>query len=86
MSSTSANLLDKFRIPGRVAVITGGAGLLGRKHAEAIAEAGGIPVLADVSQEAAEAAAAGLRQEFGIDASGWHCDVTRKESVTKLIS
>jgi NAD(P)-dependent dehydrogenase (short-subunit alcohol dehydrogenase family) len=85
MSASSTHLLDKFRIPGRVAVITGGAGLLGRKHAEAIAEAGGIPVLADISPEAAETAAAGLSQEFGIDASGWHCDVTSKESVTKLM-
>ncbi|MGE4504004.1 MAG: SDR family oxidoreductase [Desulfovibrionaceae bacterium] len=42
------NTLDKFRIDGRVAIITGGAGLLGRKHAEAIAEAGGFPVLWDV--------------------------------------
>ena len=37
-----------FDLSDRVAVITGGAGLLGRKHAEVIAGAGGIPVLADL--------------------------------------
>lgn len=37
-----------FSLEGRVAIITGGAGLLGVRHAEAIASAGGIPVLADI--------------------------------------
>ena len=41
----SRNLFD---LTGRVAIITGGTGLLGQQHAEAIAEAGGIPVLADI--------------------------------------
>lgn len=37
-----------FRLDGRVAVITGGAGLLGERHAEAIADLGGHPVLVDL--------------------------------------
>lgn len=37
-----------FSLDGRVAVITGGLGLLGRHHAAAIAAFGGIPVLLDV--------------------------------------
>ena len=37
-----------FGLDGRVAVITGGLGLMGRRHAEAIAGAGGIPVLVDL--------------------------------------
>ena len=36
---------QSFDLTGKVAVITGGAGLLGEKHAEAIAEFGGIPIL-----------------------------------------
>lgn len=39
-----------FSLEGRVAIITGGLGLLGRKHGEAIAGAGGIPVLVDIQQ------------------------------------
>ncbi len=42
-------LSELFSLKGRVAVITGGAGLLGIKHAEIIAEAGGTPVLIDLS-------------------------------------
>ena len=37
-----------FSLSGRVAIVTGGAGLLGLEHAKAIAAANGIPVLADI--------------------------------------
>lgn len=37
-----------FDLTGKVAIITGGAGLLGQQHAGAIASAGGTPVLWDV--------------------------------------
>ena len=47
---------DVFDLTGRVAAITGGAGLLGEQHARAIARAGGIPVLLDVSPRAAQKA------------------------------
>lgn len=45
------NTMSKFEIQGRVIIITGGAGFLGRKHAEAILDGGGIPVLIDISDE-----------------------------------
>ena len=36
---------NNFDITGKVVVITGGSGLLGRAHAQAVAEFGAIPVL-----------------------------------------
>ena len=36
-----------FDLSGKVVLITGGAGLLGKMHAEAVKEYGGIPVLTD---------------------------------------
>lgn len=50
-------MLERFQLDGRVAVITGGGGLLGREHAAAIANAGGIPVLADLNGDAARRSA-----------------------------
>ncbi len=43
---------DRFFIEDRVVIITGGAGLLGKKHAEAVIEGKGIPVLLDISETA----------------------------------
>ena len=44
-------LFNKFQLTNKVAIITGGVGLLGIKHAEAIAEMGGIPILLDIDVE-----------------------------------
>src|ERR1039458_9499027 len=75
-----------FSLSGRVAVITGGAGLLGVRHAEAIASAGGTPVLADIRGDEAGAEAAKIGKAFGVPAMGVACDVTRAESVTALLA
>ncbi len=59
-----------FDLSGRVAVITGGAGLLGRKHAEAIASQGGIPVLVDLEISQPDQQALEISTAFGVDALG----------------
>lgn len=74
-----------FSLAERVAIITGGAGLLGVRHAEAVAAAGGIPVLADIRGADAEAVAAEISAAFGVPAIGAGCDITRAESVEALL-
>jgi NAD(P)-dependent dehydrogenase (short-subunit alcohol dehydrogenase family) len=73
--------LDKFHLDGRVAIITGGAGLLGRQHAAAIAEAGGIPVLWDINQDAAESAAEMIRRQYNTKCIGQKVDITELTDV-----
>ena len=75
---------DLFGLDGRVAVITGGAGLLGVKHAEAIASAGGIPVLVDISAERARAAAADLERQYTVPALGIATDITSADDVASM--
>ena len=77
--------LARFRLDGRVAVITGGAGLLGLMHAEAVAEAGGRPVLADIDAARAVKAAASLAKRFKTQALGVGCDITDEASVRELL-
>jgi NAD(P)-dependent dehydrogenase (short-subunit alcohol dehydrogenase family) len=79
-------LQQRFSLEGRVVAITGGAGLLGRKHAEAIAEAGGIPVLLDIGAEAVEAAAARLSEAYGVHALGLVCDITDKARIEAALA
>ncbi|MBG0777310.1 MAG: SDR family oxidoreductase [Desulfovibrionaceae bacterium] len=70
-----------FDLTGRVAVITGGAGLLGVKHAEAVAEMGGCPVLLDIDEAAARERAAEIAATFGVRALGLAVDITAPEAV-----
>ena len=74
-----------FSLTGRVAVITGGAGLLGVQHAEAIAAAGGIPVLADIRAAAAHSEAARIASHFGVAAIGVGVDITNEASVESAL-
>ena len=77
--------LDKaFDLTGRVAVITGGGGLLGRRHAHAITQAGGIPVLADIRIEPLQADGAAFVRDFGPEASAATADITDLASVEQL--
>jgi NAD(P)-dependent dehydrogenase (short-subunit alcohol dehydrogenase family) len=74
-----------FSLAGRVAIVTGGAGLLGVQHAEAIAAAGAVPVLADIRGADAEARAAEVARAFGVPAIGVQCDVTQPQSIEALL-
>jgi NAD(P)-dependent dehydrogenase (short-subunit alcohol dehydrogenase family) len=77
---------DVFDITGRVAVITGGTGLLGQQHAEAIAGAGGIPVLADIRVNGVDPESRAWKERFGDLASAVEADITDPESVKKLLA
>ena len=43
--------LEKYDLTGRVALITGAAGLLGEEHARALLDAGADVVLTDINRE-----------------------------------
>jgi len=78
--STATARASAFDLTGRVILITGGAGLLGAEHASAIAEAGGIPVIADVRGGDAERAAQAVTERYGGVATGLELDVTSHAS------
>ncbi len=79
-------LQNLFGMSGRVVIITGGAGLLGQRHAEAIASAGGIPVLADLHPEEANIASSEFAERFGEAASAVAVDVTEPASIEAALS
>lgn len=63
-------------------MITGAAGLLGEMHAEAVAEAGGLPVLLDLRAAAAEEVVRRVKDRHRVDAWALEGDVTKPESMT----
>ena len=75
-----------FDLTGRVAVITGGSGLLGYKHAEAIAAVGGTPVLVDLAQTKPAAKAARLASTHGVETLGCVARHHRRRSSQGLLS
>ena len=60
----NTELFNKFQLTNKVAIITGGVGLLGIKHAEAIAEMGGIPILLDIDVEKGKTTAEKLSERY----------------------
>jgi NAD(P)-dependent dehydrogenase (short-subunit alcohol dehydrogenase family) len=80
---------ELFRLDGKIIVITGATGLLGRKHAEAVACYGGTPILLDLSQQVVDDFAHELNAKYKVDSVGFAIDITDEEmiksNVEKLI-
>lgn len=73
------------RLEGKVALITGGAGAIGRATAHRFASEGAIIVVADRDEGRAEHVAAALR-DTGAQAMGIAVDVSSEASVQSLVS
>ena len=79
-------LQNKFDLNGKVAVITGGAGFLGVKHAEAIIYGGGIPVLVDIEAAKPIEKAKALSQQHGSQTFGVITNITKTNEVTEMLN
>ena len=75
--------MSKFSLAGKTAVITGGAGGLGRAMVAAYAEAGANVVVASRGQEKIDATAADIRDK-GQNAIAIPVDITDAEQVDNL--
>lgn len=74
-------LHDLFSLQGGCYVITGATGLLGRKHAEAIACYGGTPVLIDLSKDLIDEVIDDLKLKYNSDSIGFVVDITDEQSI-----
>ncbi len=80
-----ANVLDKFRLDGKVAWITGASYGLGLAYASAYAEAGAKIVFNDINQDLVDRGLAEYKK-LGIEVYGAVCDVTKEDQVQKFVA
>lgn len=76
---------QRFQLNERVAIITGGAGLLGSHYAEVLSRAGANVVVADIRGEEARKLAGRISEETGVKCIGFGTDVSEKASVRAMV-
>lgn len=76
---------EMFDLKGKVAVITGATGILGRNFCKGLAEFGANVVVVDLDKESAERFAMDLEQEYKIKALGIGCNVADPDEVIKMV-
>lgn len=75
---------EKFDLTGRVAVVTGGVGLLGAEFCRTLAEAGAAVAVVDLNASASQGTADTLTKT-GYQAVAITADITRPDSVNEMI-
>ena len=78
-------VMEKFRLDGKVAWITGASYGLGLAYAEALAEAGAKIVFNDINQDLVDRGLAEYAKR-GLPVYGAVCDVTNEEAVNKFVA
>lgn len=74
-----------FDLNDRVAIITGSCGLLGREHADVLAEAGANIVIADLQIEACRNMAQEIKKRRGVKTLPVEVDISDKESILRMV-
>ncbi len=74
-----------FSLKGKVAVVTGALGLLGREHARVLAEAGANAVIVDLNEKVCKEFAAEIQNEYDVKCLGIGTDITQKSAVDKMV-
>lgn len=78
-------VLDRFRLDGKTAIVTGGNRGIGRSIAQALAEAGADVVIANRNVQMGEEAAAEIADDTGTETMVVETNVAEEESVISMV-
>jgi NAD(P)-dependent dehydrogenase (short-subunit alcohol dehydrogenase family) len=80
------NYSELFDLKGKVAIVTGGIGILGRRFCSGLADAGANVAVVDLELNLASDFAKELSEKYNIKACGFACDVSDPASVQDMVS
>lgn len=83
---TENNIQQLFSLKGKNAIVTGAAGILGRRFCMGLAEFGANVALVDLDQDAVNIFARELSDGYGVKAVGIACDISSPESVRNMVA
>ncbi len=79
------DVLERFSLKGKTAIVTGGTSGIGRCAAEHLASAGANVAVVSRHEEDCTRVAAVLTADYGVRAVGANCDVTDPEAVNRAV-
>ena len=77
---------SKFDLTGKVIVIGGGYGLIGRAFVEAVLQFGANPVIVDVEEEGVNAFCAGLQKRYQKNVLNFKANVVKEDDIKIVLS
>jgi NAD(P)-dependent dehydrogenase (short-subunit alcohol dehydrogenase family) len=77
---------EKFDLKNKVAIVTGGAGILGKHFCAGLAESGAIVIVVDLQEDKAIEFANNLEREYKGRSFGIGCNVADPQSVQTMLS
>jgi 2-deoxy-D-gluconate 3-dehydrogenase len=84
MQTSKTGIQEKFDLTGKVAVVTGGPGLLGKEFCRTLTEAGASVTVVDINASAAQAVADELKSQ-GCQSIAVPTDITQPEAVQNMV-
>ncbi len=77
---------DRQSLSGKVVVLTGGAGILGRHFAKGYAEMGASIAIVDMDQCSVDECANEITEIYGTSANGIACDITNPNAIDDMVA
>lgn len=77
---------DRFDLRGKVAIVTGGAGILGQHFCAGLAESAATVAVVDLHEGKAKELALALSDRYKVGAIGIGCDVSNPQSVQAMVA